>query len=873
MSAFPGVDHSTYKGKMNGLRAKVSRWGLPAAVIPLLGVLWPATIHSQERQIEEIVVTFNVDRLINKDMFVQYDGWNIYLPLTEVFRLLDLNIVADFRGQLFTGFVISPDQRYEIDLTRLLAKVRGREHRLLATDFVLAPRELYLRLELFKTLFDLEMEFSFSALQVRLALDKEFPAYKKLQRRRVQQKLRAKRVAELDVRHQPRQVQYFGGGVADWAVAGTPIGEGGQYYNLALGGMLLGGDLKIAGGGNSVTGLDDRQLNYKWHYYFDNSRYITQLDLGYIYTAGLLSRQLKGGLVTNRPQIQREYFQTIDLSGHLGEGWEVELYINNKLTDFAYTDQSGVYNFSVDIHYGVTEVILRMYGPNGEIRTEREYVDVPYSLLPRKAFEYTVAAGETDTYVEEDRIYAQTSGLYGVTDRLTLGIASDLPLSAGDGEKAIVAFQATGRVAGNLTTNVSIAPAYAASAAINFSQPSIIYVDCGYTRYFENEFRNPINRIHTLRLSASSPLKIGRRRYSMRYSVSWDKVPGFDLVNMNYGTSASLLYFHFNYIGRTAIKRYAARSVTKVASEILATPRFLRWLAPQLSVSYDHTLGQVSRYGVQWAKRLFRYGQISVSLSRNEIVKHNQVIVTFRLLTGFADFSSRLISSGGYTSMSQVQRGSIRYDQKRHRVRFDRRYGIGSGSVLVRPFLDDNYNGVLDKREELIPGLRATVEGSRARRSGGQQQYYYDNLQAYDHYLVRIDKYSLDDPWLKPTHENYEIFCVPNVVTAIDVPVVVSSEVSGRVIRQIDSLTAGQGGIRVMVLDLAKESVTEITSFSNGEYFYLGLIPGSYRAYIDREQLAKLGYSSQPEAIEFEVKPLEEGTSIEDIDFLLVPIP
>jgi Arc/MetJ-type ribon-helix-helix transcriptional regulator len=289
-------------------------------------------------------------------------------------------------------------------------------------------------------------------------------------------------------------------------------------------------------------------------------------------------------------------------------------------------------------------------------------------------------------------------------------------------------------------------------------------------------------------------------------------------------------------------------------------------------VSYDHTLGQVSRYGVQWAKRLFRYGQISMSLSRNEIVKHNQVIVTFRLLTGFADFSSRLISSGGYTSMSQVQRGSIRYDQEGHRVRFDRRYGIGSGSALVRPFLDDNYNGTLDEGEELIPGLRATIEGSRAKRSGRHQQYYYDNLQAYDQYLVQIDKYSLDDPWLKPTHENYEIFCVPNVVTAIDVPVVVSSEVSGRVQRRIDSLTAGQGGIRVMVLDLAKESVTEITTFSNGEYFYLGLIPGSYRAYIDREQLAKLRYSSQPEAIEFEVKPLEMGTSIEDIDFLIVPI-
>ena len=824
----------------------------------------------EDTEVVEIVVNFEVRKLINKDIFAQYDGTEIYLPLINIFQLLELYIDADFKNLRFSGFFISKKDKYEIDLTRHTARARGQKYELLPSDYFLMPHELYLRIDLFKQLFDLDMKFIFSTLQVRLPLNEDFPSYKKLKRHQDQAKLELIKAELKDIKFLRRKREMFGGGVADWVISASPIGGGGQFYDLTLGGMILGGDIYLAGGGNTVTGFESDKLNYKWHYFFEDNRYFTQADLGCIYTGGLLSRFLEGGLITSRPQVQRKHFQTIDLSGNPGEGWEVELYINNRLTDYTHTDHTGEYNFTIDINYGITEIVLKMYGPNGELKTERQYIGVPYKLISEKSYEYTLAVGKSDE-INANGEYMQAGGLYGLSDKATIGLSSDLPLSSKNGEKSTAAGEATYQVDGNLTVNASLAPGYAFSIAQNYRHPTTLSFSSSFTRYFKNRYRNRLNLVHNLSLSASSPVRIGRRHYSLKYSISWNKFPQMNSINMNYGFNTSQFRVYFNYIGRCKISKYPDRSVTNVTSKLFIAPQYFQWVRPQLRISYDHTLNQATQYGIHLNKRVFKTGQLALSFERQETSKSYQVAVSLKFWSDFADFTSRLSYSDDYLSMSQVQKGSIRYDQDAHRIWFDRRKGVGYGSAVVRPFLDDNYNGVLDEDEEFIPGLKARIKGGRQKLSGRDQHYYYDGLRAYDQYIVQIDKYSLNNPLLTPTHENYRVHCNPNIVTAINVPLVAGSDISGQVDRQVDDMKTGQGGIKVMILNISKERVTEITTFSNGQFYYLGLIPGLYRVYIDPGQLKKYGYRSEPAGIEFDIEPVEGGTSIEDINFLLIP--
>jgi len=576
-----------------------------------------------------------------------------------------------------------------------------------------------------------------------------------------------------------------------------------------------------------------------------------------------------GGLITNKPHVQRKYFQTVNLTGAPGAGWEVELYVNNQLSDVVYTDNTGEYNFQVDIIYGITEVTLKMYGPNGEIMTERKYIGVPYNLIPKGSYEYSAALGEA-AEIDNNGKYVQASGFYGFSNRLTFGLNSDLPLSPEPGEKSTLSGEATYQVMENLTTNVSLTPGYNVGIAQNYSHPTLMNLNFSFLRYFKDQFRNRLNQIHDFKLSASSPLRIGQHQYGLRYSISWSKFPEISNINMNYGFNTSVFRFYINYLGRYKISKHTDQSIENVTSKLFISPQFFQWLRPQLKISYDHTLNRINQFGINLNKRIFRTGQLSISFERHEITKSYQAAIALKFWSNFADFTSRLNYSDGYTSLAQIQNGSILFDQDARRLFFDRRNSVGYGTAVIRPFMDNNYNGILNEGEEYIPGLKARIKGGRQKRFG-QDQYYYEGLRPYDPYIIQVDKQSLNNPMLRPTHENYEVSCNPNTVTTINVPLVTSSDISGQVSRQVGDMKAGQGGIKLMIINLTDEVVTEITTFSNGQFYYLGLIPGSYRIYIDPQQLEKYGYVSEPNGVDFEVERIPGGTSIEDVNLQLIP--
>lgn len=829
-----------------------------------------------QHNLEEIVVGFSVPRLLSEDVFVLWDGDDVYLPVTVVFGLLDLHIHLNMDAGTATGYILDRGHSFEFDLTERWVRTDKGRTGLSDRDFAVSDDELYLRRDWFGRLFDLPMEFSFAALEVSLPLNEDFPAYKRLQRREAHKRLRTQETELKDIRYLPRRTQYFAGGAVDWAVSSTPIGGTGQYFSGTVGGMLLGGDFQVSGGGNTISGIDENQIDYRWHYYYDRSPWLTQVDLGDIATGGLLSRSLVGARISNRPQTPREVFQTVHLSEHIGEGWEVELYRNNELVDFAYTDNSGYYSFTVDLHYGTTEVLLKLYGPNGEMRTERKYVGIPYNLLPRGDFEYGVAAGLKDVPTE-DRAYGHAQAAYGITDYLTIGLSGDIPLTPDDtgrfGRPAepTGAIEATLRLPHNTTVNATSAPGFASGAALSFSRPSLLSVGLSYTEYELDHYRNPTRQLREAGVSMAMPIRFGQQYFNVKCAATYNEFPTLQTVNVNYGANLSLPWGYLGYLGHYKMSRYTNRSTDQITSQAFISPRFFRWLYPQFRVSYDHTVNELTKYGVQLYKTLFGTAQISISLERSEVSKVNQATVSLRFLTDFFESHSRGTFSSGNAVMTQVLRGSVRYDHTANRVRFGRRRSVGTSSAVIRPFQDDNLNGRRDREEIYISGLKARVQGGRARRSGKDKTYYYDGLRPYDRYLVSIDEYSLDNPMLRPTHKNYRVFCNPNVTTEINVPLVMSAEVSGKVERLAGRNRVGQGGIGVILHHIEKDTKIRITSFSSGRFYEMGLLPGTYNVYVDPKQLDMAGYRCEPPVIELNIRSELNGASIEGLSFLIVP--
>jgi len=840
-----------------------------SAAVFCLFVLTAGTASGQTPRTEEIIVKIEIPRLLQKDIFAHYDGEKIYVPLIEFFSLIEVQVESDFVNRTFTGHYLTEDNEFKINLNKYEAECFDRKLVIDSTWYVMTDNDLFLRLDLYEKLFDIKMFFNFSDLSIYIPLKDDFPIYRKLQRKLAHKKLREQEQADISAQSIPRRKEYLDGGILDWTLAATPVGGSGQYFNLALGCLLMGGDLELSGTGNTSFGIRSDQVRYRWHYYFDNNKDITQVEAGKINTTGHLSRSLTGVTATNRPQVRRKYFQTITISDNIGPGWEVELYLNGKLADFAMTDENGQYSFFVDIDYGTTRVELKFYGPNGEIETEEKWFSIPFNIIPKNQVEYSFSAGQADYYGAQNK-YFQANGYYGLRDNLTIGFGTDVPLT-GDTEKPLTAAELTYQPFSDLLLNGTISPSNSMKYSLSYNRPSLINIFASYTKYYENEFINSFNRQHSLNFTISSPLRVLGTYLSPRLRLSIDKYPNHTQRILNYSFKVRVAGINLNYIGYNKHSDYYTRTDKQTISKLLLSTSLIKFVRPQVGLNYDHDRREFSKIGFYLNKRIFRNGQITFSYERNPIAGYDIYMATFNFYTDFAGFTSRYVKTGSRNGFTQTQKGSIRFDANTKSFRFLRHSGIGSGSAVVWPFHDANYNGTRDEGEQLLSELRAKISGGARVDRRENNLFYYDNLRAYDEYVVEIDPYSLDNPMLRPSHDYYKVTINPNTVTMINVPIVTAGEVAGKVDRVIPDGTIGVGGIKLKILNEVTGKETEIITFNNGEFFHLGLIPGLYRAYIDPGQLERYGYVSDPPYIKFQIKTIEGGDYFGTANFILKP--
>ncbi len=123
--------------------------------------------------------------------------------------------------------------------------------------------------------------------------------------------------------------------------------------------------------------------------------------------------------------------KTIDLTGPLTPGWEVELYWNEQLIGFRQGGTNGEYSFpDVPVSYGLNTFKLVFYGPYGETRTEYERYYSGTSPVKTGEFGYNISAYQPYRYLIEDNREFKYEGsdtpiidstvYYGATDKLTL---------------------------------------------------------------------------------------------------------------------------------------------------------------------------------------------------------------------------------------------------------------------------------------------------------------------------------------------------------------------------------------------------------------------------------------------------------------------
>ena len=136
-------------------------------------------VHAQETiDYDELIIELSAPRIGEIEMPVAIKGQAAYISVTDLFDAFKLKNEYSSSEGLVTGFIISPDSAYKIDLKSNEIIYRDQTYPLSGNDYIKTPTTLYLRSELFGNIFGLETDFSFRRLAVDLKTDLDLPLFK-----------------------------------------------------------------------------------------------------------------------------------------------------------------------------------------------------------------------------------------------------------------------------------------------------------------------------------------------------------------------------------------------------------------------------------------------------------------------------------------------------------------------------------------------------------------------------------------------------------------------------------------------------------------------------------------------------------------------
>lgn len=817
----------------------------------------------QENNKEEITVMLNVPRVGSTDISAYISGQDIYLSITEVFEFLKIKNKFTPESDLVDGYFLDPEARYSISKEKNQIFFQNRIFHVQPDDLMKTDVGLYLKCNYFGT-FGLDCAFDFRSLSVNLQARIELPVIREMQQeltRRNIGRLRGERKADTTI---DQRFPLFRLGMADWNATYNSGATGKDFrLNLALGGMILGGETNV--NLNHVAGkpLDKKTQLYRWRHVNNNRAWMRQVSLGKIFTdaTSTLIAPVVGIQINNTPTTYRRSFGTYILSNKTEPGWMVELYVNNILINYTRADASGFFTFEVPMVYGASNVKLRFYGPWGEEHTREEHINIPINFLPANQFEYNVTAGVVSD--SANTRFARASFKYGLDRTLTIGGGYEYNNAVASGQN-MPYLNGTMRLLSNVILHGEYTYGVRSKGVLSYRHPSSLQIDVNYVKYIEGQ--TAVKFMEEKRAVLSMPIRTKKYTGFTRLTLTQ-----FNDMKKEPGTSAELLLSSFFSGVSSNLTTYAILTEPKnplIWSNLSMTVRLPNRLRLTQQTHYDYRKQNVTMLRTEIEKTVFKNAFINLVYEKNLTAKTNSFGFGIRFNLSFTQTSMFASKTNESMMFTQSARGSLLYDDNNHKLSAFNQSNVTRAGLTIVPFLDINNNGVKDEGEPKVCGLKLRVSGGRLTHCSKDTTIQIAGLEPFANYLLEIDRNSFDNIAWQVKQPTVNVVTEPNYFKRIDVPVSIVGEVDGKVLMEGVNGRNGQGRILVRFLKNGKQ-VAKVMTEPDGYFNYIGLVPGKYIAEVDGTQLENLQMAAAPAKIAFIIKSNLEGDFVEGLEFVL----
>jgi hypothetical protein len=843
-----------------------------------IALILVATLHAHAQQEEEypdeISVNLEVKGIGATDIPALYLDKDVYLAIGPVFDFIKIRNIIFPSLDTLKGFYINEADSFLFDRPGKKIYFRGKPIDASDHGFLRSETGLYLNLKYFQSVFGLDGLFYFRRLVVTMESQVELPAIREarldMMRRNIS-RLKGEVKADTNIK---RTHPFFHFGMADWAIMSAQQSQGGDLttVNVSMGAILAGGELNTSINYYSQQAFTEKLQFYQWRHVNNENKALRQVTAGKIFTqsTATLYAPVVGVQVSNISTLYKKAYGTYTLSNTTEPGWTVELYVNDVLVDYTRANESGFYTFEVPLIYGLTNVLLKFYGPYGEVRTNRQFINIPFSFVPKKTFEYSASGGLVED--GKDSKFSRLSMKYGLSHHVTVGGGNEYLSSVTSG--AMMPFINTSvRLAPRLLLSSEFAYGARSRTVLSYRMPKGMQFELDYINFAEGQTAIFFNFSEERKATISMP--INAKRFSLFARLTMDQIilPYTQYTNSEMALTGFLGRVGVNLSTFTSFMKTGNPYFYSVASGTLPLPR--RFLATA-QLQFDHKTNMPVFSKLTLEKNIKGKGFVSLAYQEYYNINNRNILLGVRYDFAFAKTAVSVLTGSDNTySRIQAASGSLVSDKKSGYLKAGNRTGVSKGGVAIEAFLDVNGNGLRDSGEARVPGLRVQMNGGRTIYDEKDTMIRIMDLEPYNTYFMELIRNSFDNISWQLKHKTLNVTINPNNFTLIKVPVMVVGEVSG-MISKASSMenkadARGQGQIIMCIYNAEGTLVARTISEGDGYFNYLGLRPGFYTIRPDAEQLSRLRLQSFPELLPITIKEGTDGDVADVLEFLLIP--
>ncbi|QOY93888.1 carboxypeptidase regulatory-like domain-containing protein [Massilia sp. UMI-21] len=788
-------------------------------------------------------------------------GRDVYLPLGDMARLLTLAIrVTPGEGRA-SGYILSEDRAFSLDVPGRLLEVAGRQQELDRSQFKLHADEIYVASKMLARLLPVDFELDMPNLVLKVKPRETLPLQARLARRergslpgmpggyqdpgypRLATPYRLADVPFIDQTlglatsklHGRRQAEANYAGYLTTDLLGMEAALYASYGSGHRQDPARGMRLTLGRNDPDAGLLGPLQAR---------TALLGSVPLPGVPNIAFSSPTGNGVLVSNRPLDQPTSFDRHTLQGPLPPGWDVELFYNDALVGFQQSRPDGKYSFEDQpLAYGPNEFRLVFHGPLGQLRVERQSFLLEGSAVPPGALYYDVGAHRD--LLGRERALAQFE--WGISERINAtGGWQRVPTFDGR-DRSYASLGLRGYWNGLIATADAVKARDGGSLAQLGLKTRIGSMSLSASRArldnFQSEFftqaADPVRLRDEVR--AEGVLAPGEAGFfPVALQVRHDRLAaGTHNIDVQGRISA-----YRNGIALTKGLRWASFGGNKLADGQFQVSR--RVAGVGLSGQLQYTILPEAALG-------------SAAVSADYAIS-NGILMNLGLMRSFQDRELRAFGglnkslgsyglgiNGFYTNRGDFGLGlqlfmAMGLEPRASRLMTDAQPMAGMGAASIRVFLDKDLNGIMDGADEAIQGAGFVVNGANySLRTDAGGIAYLPRLPAHQHTDIGLDPNTLDDPQWQPRVPGVRIVPRPGKVSQVEFAVSLTGEVDGTTYLYADGKRRAIGDLQLELVDAARKVVATMTSAADGYFVITGIFPGEYFLRVSPEQLKRLG--------------------------------